>query len=72
MAKIDLSAVNFLAINKAATESFKQQRELIKRLGKGETVLCETCKKPLTLSVSAKGEPGVSCAQGCTHIDLEL
>lgn len=67
MAKIDFSG-----INKAATNSFNAQRDMIKRLGKGEQVLCETCKKSLTLSVSSKGEPGVSCAAGCTNIGLEL
>lgn len=67
MAKIDFSA-----INQSASNSFKQQRELIKRLGRGETVNCEVCKKPLTLSVSNQGEAGVRCAKGCTDIGLEL
>ena len=67
MAKLDFSA-----INKTTAKSFNEQRNLIKRIGKGETVLCATCQQPLTLSVSSEGEPGVSCAKGCTRIELEL
>ena len=67
MAKLDFSA-----INKSTAKSFNEQRSLIKRIGKGDTVLCTTCQQPLKLSVSSEGEPGVSCAKGCTRIDLEL
>lgn len=67
MAKLDFSA-----INKAAAKSFNEQRDLIKRIGKGETVPCSTCQQPLKLSVSSKDEPGVSCAEGCTSLALEL
>ena len=67
MAKLDFSA-----INKATAKSFNEQRNLIKRIAKGETVLCAVCRQPLTLSVSSEGEPGVSCEKGCTRIGLEL
>ena len=67
-----MTKLDFSAINKSAAKSFNEQRNLIKKIGKGETVLCATCQKPLTLSVSSKGEPGISCAQGCTCIALEL
>jgi len=67
MAKLDFSA-----INKSAAKSFNAQRNLIKKIGKGETVLCATCQQPLKLSVSSEGEPGVSCEKGCTRIRLEL
>ncbi len=67
-----MTKIDFSAINKSAANSFKQQRELIKRLGGGETVLCDSCNQPLTLSVSSRGEPGVSCSKGCTDIGLEL
>jgi hypothetical protein len=67
MAKLDFST-----INKTSAKSFNEQRNLIKRIGKGETVLCATCKQPLTLSVASSGEPGISCKKGCTHISLEL
>jgi len=64
--------LDFSAINKSTAKSFNVQRNLIKKIGKGEIVLCVTCRQPLTLSVSSKGEPGISCAQGCTCIALEL
>jgi len=67
MAKLDFSAVN-----KSAAKSFNEQRNLIKKIGQGQTVPCATCQQPLTLSVSALHKAGVSCAQGCTRIAFEL
>ena len=65
-------SIDFSNINKAAANSFKQQRNVIKRLGKGETLLCDSCNKPLTLSVINGMNPGVKCEKGCTNIELEL
>jgi hypothetical protein len=67
MAKLDFSA-----INRSSAKSFNEQRNLIKRIARGETVLCVACQQPLKLSVCSAGEPGVSCEKGCTHIGLEL
>lgn len=67
MAKLDFSA-----INKSTAKSFNEQRNLIKSIAKGQTVLCATCRQPLTLSVSSTEEPGVSCKKGCTCICLQL
>jgi len=67
-----MTKLDFSAINKSTAKSFNEQRNLIKKIGKGETVLCATCRLPLTLSVSSQGEPGVSCEKGCTCIALEL
>jgi hypothetical protein len=67
MAKLDFSA-----INRSSAKSFNEQRNLIKRIAKGQTVLCVTCRQPLTLSVSSAEEPGVTCRKGCTCICLQL
>ncbi|WP_435235234.1 hypothetical protein ACR30L_15925 [Psychromonas sp. PT13] len=67
-----MTKLDFSAVNNAATKSFNAQRNLIKRIGKGETILCTTCKQPLTLSVSKLEQPGVTCQKGCTNIALEL
>ncbi|MCG6199857.1 hypothetical protein KSO91_01125 [Psychromonas antarctica] len=67
MAKLDFSA-----INKSTANSFNEQRNLIKRIGRGETVLCVACQRPLKLSVSTKSDVGVECEKGCTSIGLEL
>lgn len=64
--------IDFSQINKAAAKSFNQQRNVIKRIAKGQTVLCEGCQQPLTLTVLSEGESGVQCTKGCTHINLEL
>jgi hypothetical protein len=67
-----MTKLDFSAINKATAKSFNEQRNVIKKIGKGETVLCANCQQPLTLSVSSQGEPSVSCKKNCTHISLEL
>jgi len=67
-----MTKLDFSQINKTAAKSFNAQRNLIKRIGKGETVLCACCQQPLTLSVSEDQEPGVNCLKGCTNISLEL
>lgn len=64
--------MDFSAINRSAAKSFNEQRNLIKRIGKGDTVLCTTCQKPLILSVCRESEPGVKCQNGCVSISLEL
>lgn len=68
--------LDFSAINKTTAKSFNEQKNLIKRLFKGNTVLCETCKKPLKLvvptDVKQTGKYGVFCKKGCTDIELEI
>lgn len=67
MAKLDFSA-----INKSAAKSFNAQRNLIKKICRGETVTCASCSLPLQLNVAHDGDTGVHCAKGCTRICLEL
>lgn len=71
-----MSKLDFSAINKSSTLSFKAQRNLIKKLGQGKTVPCEYCLKPLKLTAltapESKFETGVRCAKGCTDIELEF
>ena len=45
---------------------------MIKKIGKGQTVLCQRCQKPLMLNVAKSGGNGVTCEQGCTQIELEV
>ncbi|QFU23623.1 hypothetical protein FM038_016540 [Shewanella eurypsychrophilus] len=68
--------LDFSAINKTTAKSFNEQKNLIKRLFKGNTVLCETCKQPLKLvvptDIKQTGKYGVFCKKGCTDIELEI
>ncbi|QYK00412.1 hypothetical protein [Shewanella psychrotolerans] len=68
--------MDFSAINKTTAKSFNEQKNLIKRLFKGNTVQCEVCKQPLQLIVptdkQASGKYGVFCKNGCTDIELEM
>jgi len=67
-----MTKIDFSQINKNTAKSFNQQRNVIKLLAKGKTVLCEQCQQPLTLTVKNEDESGVQCLKGCTQINLEL
>lgn len=63
---------DFSTINKSSKKSFNEQKSMIKKIGKGQTVLCPHCQQPLQLIVSSENESGVNCVQGCTQINLEV
>lgn len=67
-----MTKLDFSKINKSTAKSFIKQRNLIKRIGQGELVLCEQCGSPLSLNVSELTEAGITCQKGCTNINLEL
>lgn len=70
------SKVDFSSINTASAQSFNEQKRLIKRLFKGEKVLCDRCKQPLKLVVPLDKQSdqryGVFCKKHCTDIELEI
>ncbi|NQZ33644.1 MAG: hypothetical protein HRU06_20435 [Oceanospirillaceae bacterium] len=71
-----MSKLDFSNINKTTTQSFKAQRNLIKKMAKGEQVLCEHCHQPLTLNAPMANnkdiQTGICCKKGCTDIQLEF
>ncbi|MCG9722525.1 hypothetical protein [Shewanella sp. Isolate7] len=75
-AKASSQSIDFSAINKSTASSFNEQKNLIKRLFKGNRVDCQTCKQPLQLVVPTEkaqtGHYGVFCKKGCTDIELEI
>ncbi|MCL1144343.1 hypothetical protein [Shewanella gaetbuli] len=72
--------LDFSAVNDTTLASFNQQKNLIKRMMKGNTAECSECKKPLTLVLPATTKnakpnakaPGIYCAKGCTDIELDM
>ena len=67
-----MTKLDFSSINKSSAKSFNEQKNIIKKIGKGNTVLCKYCEKPLKLSVSSLDKTGLNCESGCTNIELEL
>ncbi|MCL1048557.1 hypothetical protein L2755_02765 [Shewanella abyssi] len=71
MAKMDFSV-----INDTTAKSFHEQKNLIKRVFKGNTVLCQTCKQALEMKLPVKGRDetvaGIRCKKGCTDIELDM
>ena len=67
-----MTKLDFSAINKSSAKSFNEQKNMIKKIGKGQTVLCADCKQPLQLDVSSENETGVKCVKGCTQVGLEV
>lgn len=68
----------FAELQKKSKSSFASQRQLMKKVMSGQTVLCSTCQQPLLLltpkySATASSENlGIRCKKGCTDIQLDL
>jgi len=67
-----MTKLDFSAFNKNASNSFHQQRNQIKKVLRGDTVLCEHCNKPLALIASDKEHAQIGCTKGCTLINMDL
>ncbi|ABV88258.1 hypothetical protein [Shewanella pealeana] len=71
MAKMDFSV-----INDTTAKSFNEQKNLIKRVFKGNTVLCPVCNQALEMKLPVKGQQdsvsGICCKKGCTDIELDM
>ncbi|MFT7681241.1 hypothetical protein [Moritella dasanensis] len=71
-----MSKLDFSAINKSSSNSFHEQRNTIKKVCLGKTVLCPVCQQPLKLlppkNKNDASKSGVSCVKGCTFIELEF
>jgi hypothetical protein len=68
----------FAALQKKSKNSFANQRQLLKKVMAGQTVLCPTCKQPLFLIKPKHNGPasteisGIRCKKGCTDIQLDF
>lgn len=67
-----MTKLDFSEKNKNAADSFNTQRNTLKKVFKGDKVLCEHCQQPLALIPAQDGIAFVSCKKGCTKIELEL
>lgn len=76
MSQADFSTLNFSTLNKATAKSFHEQRNVIKNVCRGKTVLCPVCQQPLKLLVPGKKQldkpSGIRCDKGCTTIELDV
>lgn len=65
--------MDFSKLNKKFANNFNNQKALLKKLLQGKTVNCETCSKPLTVTLNEhKTEFLVCCTAGCTQLTLEI
>ena len=67
-----MTKIDFSALNKSASNSFHHQRNQIKKVLRGDVVLCEQCKQPLTLIASDKEQAKIGCSKGCTAINMDI
>ncbi|KZN31843.1 hypothetical protein [Pseudoalteromonas luteoviolacea] len=60
--------------NKLRARSFNDQKSLLKKIAKGQTVLCSKCNQAIALNVAVKeGEKAYAkCQKGCTYIELDV
>ncbi len=66
--------MDFSALTKKSSDSFNQQRNILKQLAKGKTIKCPDCQQPLKLDLNT-AQPGqgvAKCIKGCTEIQLDL
>ena len=68
----------FSELQNKSKSSFASQRQLMKKVMAGQTVLCSTCKQPLFLLTPANNATagdeifGIRCKKGCTDIQLDF
>jgi hypothetical protein len=68
----------FAELQKRSKNSFASQRQLMKKVMAGETVLCSICQHPLYIitpehCLTSKNEiSGICCNKGCTDIQLDF
>ncbi len=68
----------FAELQKKSKNSFASQRQLMKKVMAGQTVLCPTCQQSLCLltpehgNTSSNENSGIRCKNGCTDIQLDF
>jgi hypothetical protein len=68
----------FAELQKKSKNSFASQRQLMKKVMAGQTVLCASCQQPLCLlmpehpSMANHENSGIRCKNGCTDIQLDF
>ena len=63
----------FSALQKLSKDSFAKQKQLMKKVMAGQTVLCSTCQQPLYLFTPESGDAtGIRCKKGCIDIQLDF
>ncbi len=68
----------FSALQKASKNSFAKQKQMMKKVMAGQTVLCSKCQQPLFLltpdhcNTASSDISGIRCKKGCTDIQLDF
>jgi hypothetical protein len=68
----------FAELQKKGKNSFAEQRQMLKKVMAGKTVLCASCQQPLYLiapkqnSTVNNENSGIRCKKGCTNILLDF
>ena len=77
----DTKKIDFSQINEPAEKSFNDQKNLIKRVLKGNPSQCPSCKQTLKLQLPPTKKQamkptdkaaGIYCPKGCTDIELDM
>ncbi|MCL1125026.1 hypothetical protein [Shewanella surugensis] len=71
-----MTKMDFSTINKTTTQSYNEQKNMIKRVFKGQSVLCKVCGQALLLKLPVAHQPstlsGIYCKKGCTDLELDM
>lgn len=64
--------MDFSALGKKSSQSFHQQKALIKKVLAGQQMPCPVCKQSLRVFPPGSDQPGIRCPKGCTDIALDF
>lgn len=68
---IDLK--QFSELEKNSKNSFEKQKQMVKKVMAGQTVLCPKCQQPLFLALpECSAAPGIRCKKNCTDLQLDF
>lgn len=68
----------FSVLEKNSKQSFAKQKQMVKKVMAGQTILCQQCHKPLYLitpqssKITDSKPPGIRCEKGCTDLQLDF
>lgn len=68
----------FSALEKASKDSFAKQKQMMKKVMAGQSVLCPQCQQALFLITPTssttlnQATTGIRCQKGCTELQLDF
>lgn len=70
---VSINIEQFKALKKSSSDSYHQQKNMIKKIMLGQPVKCKTCNQSIKLTpANDEHLTLLTCPKGCTDIQLEI